>query len=246
VAQRRGLLQSLDPRVKLVGLLLLIVAAAVARRIEAILATFGIALLLALASRVPLRTMALRAWGAVFVFTGLIVLPALFLTPGHAVWALPVLGWSVTEQGLRGSAYLLSRVETTATLALLLVATTRWAHVLKALRVLRIPAALVAILGMTYRYIFVTITTAREMFESRRCRLVGPLRGPDRRRLAAATAGVLLDKTMQLSGEVYLAMLSRGFTGEVFVLEESEMSAKDWFGLTLFIATGAGLIWLGI
>jgi cobalt/nickel transport system permease protein len=245
LARRRGLLQGLDPRVKVLGLLVLIVAAAVSRRIDVILSIFGVALALALASRVPMRTLAARVWISVLVFAGLIVLPALFLTPGTAIWALPGLGWTVTAQGLRGAAYLISRVETTATLSMLLVLSTPWMHVLKALRVLRVPAIVIVILGMTYRYIFLLMAAAREMFESRRSRLVGELDAKDRRRLAVATAGVLLSKTLQLSGDVYLAMQSRGFRGEVYVLEEFEMSAKDWLGLAGFLALGGAALWMG-
>ena len=245
LARRRGLLQSLDPRVKVVGLLLLVVAAAASRRLGVILAIFGVALALALLSRVPMRTLAARVWIGVLIFAALIVLPALFLTPGRAVWSIPILGWRVTAQGLQGAAYLISRVETTATLSMLLVLSTPWMHVLKALRVLRVPVVAIVILGMTYRYIFLFMATAREMFESRRSRLVGRLEGGERRRLAVATAGVLLSKSLQMSGEVYMAMQSRGFRGEVYVLEEFEMSAKDWFGLGTFVTLAAGALWMG-
>ncbi|MFB3777711.1 MAG: cobalt ECF transporter T component CbiQ [Bryobacteraceae bacterium] len=245
LARRRGLLQSLDPRVKVLGLLVLIVAAAISRRIEVIVAVFGLALLLAVSSRLPMRTLAIRVWAGVFAFTGLMVLPALFLTPGQRIWSMPWSGWTVTAQGLRAAAYLVSRVETTATLSMLLVLTTPWTHILKALRVLRVPVVVIVVLGMTYRYIFLLITTAREMFESRRSRLVGGLESGDRRRLAVATAGVLLSKTLQLSGDVYLAMQSRGFRGEVDVLDEFEMSAADWLGLLVFTGLGAAALWVG-
>jgi cobalt ECF transporter T component CbiQ len=245
IARRRGLLQSLDPRVKVLGLLALIVAAAVSRRLDVILALFGVALVLALFSCVPLGTLAARVWIAVLVFTSLIVLPALFLTPGRIVFRLPALGWAVTAQGLQGAAYLISRVETTATFSLLLVLTTPWTHVLKALRVLRLPVVLIVILGMTYRYIFLMIASAREMFESRRSRMVGELEGGERRRLAVATAGVLLSKSLQLSQDVYLAMQSRGFRGEVYVLDEFEMKVRDWGGLALFAMLAAAALWAG-
>jgi cobalt ECF transporter T component CbiQ len=224
---------------------LLIAAAAASRRIGVILAIFGVALALAMLSRVPMRTLAARVWIGILVFAALIVLPALFLTPGRAVWSIPVVGWTMTAQGLQGATYLISRVETTATLSMLLVLSTPWMHVLKALRVLRVPVVAIVILGMTYRYIFLLMATAREMFESRRSRLVGQLEGKDRRRLAVATAGVLLSKSLQLAGDVYLAMQSRGFRGEVYVLEEFEMSAKDWLALGTFMALGAGALWIG-
>ena len=245
LARRDGLLQSLDPRVKLLGFVGLIVAAAASRRLEVIGAVFGLAIVLAICSRVPLRTLMIRVWAGAFAFTGLIAAPALFLTPGRPIWWVPVLGWAVTAQGSRGAVYLISRVETTATLSMLLVLCTPWAHVLKALRVLRVPMVLVVILGMTYRYILLMIGTAEEMFESRRSRMVGKLAAKDGRRLAIATAGVLLSKTMQLSGDVYLAMQSRGFRGEVFLLDDFEMRLRDWSWLAAFFALGAAAIWMG-
>jgi cobalt/nickel transport system permease protein len=240
-----GALQRLDPRVKVVGLLALIVAAALARNILVILALFGVALALALLSRVPLRTLAARVWVGALLFTGLIALPAIFITPGTVVYRLPLLGWPITAQGLGGATYLISRVETAATFSLLLILCTPWIHVLKALRVLRVPVVFVVILGMTYRYIFLMLQTARDMFESRQSRMVGVLESADRRRLASASVGVLLSKTFQLSNEVYMAMLSRGFRGEVHTLDEFQMQPRDWAWLAIFGALAALAFWLG-
>jgi cobalt/nickel transport system permease protein len=117
--------------------------------------------------------------------------------------------------------------------------------VLKAMRVLRVPVVFVVILGMTYRYIFVMLQTARDMFESRQSRMVGILEGPDRRRLASASVGVLLGKSFQLSSEVYLAMLSRGFRGEVYTLDDFQMRRRDWIALAGFVGVAALAFWLG-
>jgi cobalt/nickel transport system permease protein len=245
LTQRAGLLQSLDPRVKLLGILGLIVATAASRRLDVIVAMFAFAFILAVSSRVPLRTLVIRVWVGAFALTSLIALPALFLTPGRPIGRLPGFGWVATAQGLDGAVYLISRVETTATLSILLVLCTPWTHVLKALRVLRVPIVLVVILGMTYRYILLMIGAAEELFESRRSRMVGRLEARDGRRLAVATAGVLLSKTMQLSEDVYLAMQSRGFRGEVYVLDEFEMRQRDWMWLAVFFAFGAAAMWMG-
>jgi cobalt/nickel transport system permease protein len=245
LAKIEGLLQRLDPRVKVVGLLALIVAAALAHNILVILALFGVALALALFSRVPMRTLATRVWLSALLFTGLLALPAIFITPGRVVYQLPLLGWSITAQGLGAATYLITRVETAATFSLLLILCTPWTHVLKALRVLRVPVMFVVILGMTYRYIFLMLQTASDMFESRQSRMVGRLEGADRRRLASASVGVLLGKSVQLSNEVYLAMLSRGFRGEVYTLDDFQMRARDWGALAGFIALAGIAFWLG-
>ena len=244
-AKKNGLLQKLDPRIKIAAVFPLIVIAALARRLGVIVALFATAVVLALLSRVPLATLAKRVWLGVLTFTGFISFPALFLTPGLAIYTLPLLGWSVTEQGLRAAMYLIMRAETAATFSVLLVLCTPWSLVLKALRVLRLPIVLVVILGMTYRYIFLFLRNAHDMFMSRKSRLVGHLDGREQRRAATASAGVLMSKTIQLSGDVYLAMRSRGFQGEVYVLDEFQTHWFDWAMLVVFISIALLAFWFG-
>ena len=244
-AKKNGLLQKLDPRIKIAAVFPLIVIAALARRLGVIVALFATAVVLALLSRVPLATLAKRVWLGVLTFTGFISFPALFLTPGLAIYTLPLLGWSVTEQGLRAAMYLIMRAETAATFSVLLVLCTPWSFVLKALRVLRLPIVLVVILGMTYRYIFLFLRNAHDMFMSRKSRLVGHLDGREQRRAATASAGVLMSKTIQLSGDVYLAMRSRGFQGEVYVLDEFQTHWFDWAMLVVFISIALLAFWFG-
>ena len=245
LAKANGLLQALDPRVKVVGLLALVVAAALARNIAVILGLFVFAVALALCSRVSLRTLAARVWSGALLFTGTLALPAIFITPGERIATVPLLGWPITAQGLGAATYLITRVETATTFSLLLILCTPWPHVLKALRVLHVPVVVVVILSMTYRYIFLMLQIARDMFESRQSRMVGKLSGPDSRRLAGASVGVLLSKSLQLSGDVYLAMLARGFRGEIYLLDDFQMHARDWLALAGLLAVAALAVWLG-
>jgi cobalt/nickel transport system permease protein len=240
-----GFLQRLDPRVKLIGIGALIVAAVAVHRLWVLagILVFGVAL--ALASHIPIRLLATRVWLAVLAFTGAIALPAIFLTPGAAVWRVPVLAWPITQQGLRSAAFLVLRGETAATLSLLLILTTLWTRLLRALRYFRAPVVIVAILGMTYRYMFLFLAAARDMFESRESRIVGVLQPADRRRLAAASAGVLLGKTLQVSGEVHMAMQARGFRGEIRLLDELQMRTPDWLRLAAFVGVATLAVWLG-
>jgi cobalt/nickel transport system permease protein len=245
LAKKKGLLQRLDPRVKIVAILPLLVIAALARQLRVIIALFAITVTLALLSKVPLGRLAKRVWFAVLTFTGVLALPALFLTPGRAIYSLPLLDWTVTAQGSRAAIYLIMRAETAATFSVLVILCTPWSNVLKALRVLRLPTVLVMILGMTYRYIFLLLRTAHDMFESRKSRRVGQLDGRELRRMATASAGVLMSKTLQLGGDVYLAMRSRGFQGEVYVLDEFQTGWFDWVILALFTAIAVLALWLG-
>jgi cobalt/nickel transport system permease protein len=245
LAKKKGRLQELDPRIKIAAILPLIVIAALSRRLWVIGALFVVAVTVALLSQVPLGTLAKRVWLSVLAFTGFISIPALFLTPGPAIYHLPLLGWSVTSQGLLAATYLIMRAETAASFSVLLVLCTPWSKLLKALRVLRLPVVLVVILGMTYRYIFLLLRNAHDMFKSRKSRTVGRLDRREQRRAATASAGVLMSKTLQLSGDVYLAMRSRGFQSEMHLLDEFHTGWFDWAMLAVFVTIAALALWYG-
>ena len=234
----------LDPRVRLVGILLLVVSTVLCRRVEVLIGVFILAVVLALASRVKISTLAKRVWWIVLGFTGFIVAPALITTAGEPILALP---WNlfVTDHGLLTALLLILRVETAVTLTATLVLCTPWNQILKAMRALGVPPELIAMLTMTHRYIFLLMETASQMFESRQSRSVGPLGAARQRAIAARSAGVLLSKSMDLSYDVYHAMTSRGFRGEVRTLETLGMRSRDYASLAAFIGVAIAVAWLG-
>jgi cobalt ECF transporter T component CbiQ len=242
-ASGTGLLQRLDPRVKVVGLVVLTLAATAVTSPWTVAGLLVFATLLGWVSGLPPHALATRVWIGVLLFTGAIAAPALVLTPGDVVWRVPLTGWGVTSQGVRSAVLLLLRVETTATLAFVLVTTTAWTRLLKALRVLRVPVVLVVVLGMTARYAILLLQAAHDMFDARRSRGAGVL--PATSRLPASAAGVLFDRTLQLGADVHLAMQARGFRGEVRVLDERRMHAQDWLALTGFLVVAAAAAWTG-
>jgi cobalt ECF transporter T component CbiQ len=245
VARRPGLLQSLDPRVRVVGVLCLVLAVTLTHRISVVLALFVIAVLLGILSKITLATLATRVWLVVLFFTGVIAIPALFLTPGEPIFASPDGSLAITRQGLATALLLIARVETAVTLTTVLVLTTSWMHVLKALRAFHVPQEVVMMLAMTHRYVFLLAETAGQMFESRQSRTVGVLDRTSQRRVAARTAGVLLSKSVELSNDVFLAMQSRGFRGDAKVLSDFRMRSSDFVGLAAFLLIAALAVWMG-
>lgn len=243
IARRAGLLQSLDPRAKLLGVLALLIAVNVSHHWLAVLALGLVTLPLASVSRIPLRFYLSRVWIPTSVFTGVIALPALFnvVTPGAPLVTLidsdaPRVLVAITYSGVLTALSLWLRVGVSVSLATLLILTTRWATLLQALRVVRVPQAFVLILGMTYRYLFVLLHVANHLFLARQSRLVGRVTPSENRRWLAASVGTLFAKSYALSDEVYLAMQARGFRGEVHVLDAPHWQARDWVGLGAFIA----------
>jgi len=238
-----GVLQPVDPRVKVAGILGLIVSVAASRRLSLIVLLLAASIVLAILSGIRLSRLLGWIWLPVLFFTGPMALPAIFLTPGKAVFVWN--GLQITLQGLRAAFFLLSRAETAATLSAILILTTPWPSVLKALQTFRCPVVLVTLLGMTYRYIFVILRNALDMFESRKSRAVGYFEPGERRRIAVSTVGVLLSKSLQLSGEVHLAMLSRGFRGETYVLQDFRWRAADVWWSAAFAAACVAALWFG-
>ncbi len=244
ISARTGLFQSLDPRVKILCMLAFLIAVNLSRSLVVIAAIYLLALALALASSIPAGFFIRRVWLALPFFTGMIILPAFFITPGPAVLQLP-LGLVITSTGLTSGLFLLLRVSTSLSLTLLLVLTTPWNTVLGALTVLHVPDVFILILGMTYRYIYLLLHTANDMFLSRKSRVVGHLDASEDRRMLAAISGTLLGKSLDMSGEVYLAMQSRGFRGAIVTLKPFRMRTRDWFWLFFFMAISLLAVFLG-
>jgi cobalt/nickel transport system permease protein len=237
ISGQPGLFQSLDARVKVMSVLALLIGVSLSRSLWVITAVYILTLLLAWRSAIPADFFIKRVWLALPFFTGLIAVPALFITPGAALLHLP-LGLVITQTGVTTVLFLLLRVSTSVSLTLLLILTTPWNTVLSALGVLRVPDVFILILGMTYRYIFLFIHTANDMFLSRKSRVVGRLSAAESRRTLAAISATLLNKSLNLSSEVYLAMQSRGFQGSIITLKPFHMQARDklWLSVFLFLA----------
>jgi len=244
ISARRGLFQGMDARVKVVAVLALLVGVSLCRNLWVILGVYLLTLGLALASAIPANYFLRRVWLALPFFTGVLVLPALFITPGPAWLQLP-LGLVITRTGVTTGLFLLLRVSTSLSLALLLILTTPWNTVLSALGVLRVPDVFILILGMTYRYIYLLLHTANDMFLSRESRTVGKMTNAEARKTLASISATLLSKSLNLSGEVYLAMQSRGFRGRIITLKPQRMGQQDWLWLGGFLGITALAIFLG-
>jgi len=61
----------------------------------------------------------------------------------------------------------------------------------------------------------------------------------------AAISATLLGKSLDMSSEVYLAMVSRGFRGSIITLKPFKMRAKDWWWLSAFLAIAVVVIVMG-
>ncbi len=246
VAAGRGLLQRIEPRVKLVSILGLLVAAALAHRIPTLLALYGATLGLAVASGVSLGFFVRRVWLFVPIFTGIVVLPATLNVVTHGDVVVPLGTWfghelGMTAQGLTAAGLIVSRVATSISLVVLLTLTTAWPRLLAALRALRVPALFVLVLGMAYRYVFHLLGAVGDMFTARKARLVRAIDTAAGRRFVAASAGALFGRSHALAEEVHMAMVARGYTGDVRTLAAERIGARELAWLAACLVAAAAL-----
>jgi cobalt/nickel transport system permease protein len=248
-ADRPGLLQGVEPRVKLVTLLGLLLAAGLVRHIPVLVALYAGTLVLAWASGLSLRDFVKRVWLFIPLFTGVVVLPATFsfITAGDTV--VPLGTWfghpvGMTSQGLTAAGLIVSRVAVSISLVMLLTLTTPWNRLLAALRALAIPRMFVLVLAMAYRYVFHLLDAVADMHLARKARTAGGNGDvASGRRFVAASAGALFGRSHALADEVHLAMLARGWSGDVRTLAPTGIGRGDvvWAlscAVVLFVAVG--------
>lgn len=247
-ARSRGYLQSLHPLAKTIAALGTLVAISLTGHPTLLLFVLVGSTLLAMVSHLPLRTFILRILWSTMLF-GLVLAVPLSLnavTPGRVLWQ--PFGWralAVSDAGLRVATLLLLRLSAAITVALLWSLTTRWHLLLHSLRSLRIPRLMVTALTLTYRYLFTLIDTLAEMVLARRSRQVGSPTAQGVRAYAGSGAAVLFAKSATLNEEVYLAMRSRGFDGDLRVAYPRGWSWRDTLWLLLAALWLAGGYWMG-
>jgi cobalt/nickel transport system permease protein len=136
----------------------------------------------------------------------------------------------------------LSRVGVSVSLAVLLVLTTPWADLLKSLHAMHTPQVFVLLLSMTYRYIFLFLHAVNGLFEARKSRMVAPTSGNEARRWIGNSMGALMNRSFKMSNDVYVAMLARGFSGQVRSYSQFRMATADWLALGLAVAVAIGAV----
>lgn len=257
VARVEGLLQSLDPRAKLLGALVLLGAASFLRDVW-LLAVFHLGLLLlAVACRFNGFLFLKRVWLFVPLFSAIMALPATvnWVTPGHSLWTLHEFdseirlgkttlpaSLAITDAGVMAAGRFVMRVAVSISIAVLLVLTTPWQQLLRALRVVGVPHFFVFALGMSYRYIHLLLRLLLDLHLGRRSRTLRRARWRQDQAWMASRAAYLFQRSQALGENVYRAMLSRGFHGEPKLLDDLRWQLKDGAAVSVAIALSIAML----
>ncbi|WP_129842113.1 cobalt ECF transporter T component CbiQ [Streptomyces sp. RFCAC02] len=137
------------------------------------------------------------------------------------------LGLSLSESGLWGAWNVLAKGTLGVAASVLLAATTELRDVLRGLQRLRMPPLLVQIASFMLRYADVISGELARMRVARASRGF-TARGPRHWGILAKTAGALFIRTYERGERVHLAMLSRGYTGSMPVIDRLTATRAQW------------------
>jgi cobalt/nickel transport system permease protein len=151
----------------------------------------------------------------------LAALPLVFTRTGDPLGSIVIgsLTLTVSGEGLRQFTTIALKSWISVQAALVLAFTTPFHELVDALRQLRLPRIMVAIIGFMYRYLGVLADEATRMTRARAARsAVGQGRGGRsiawRARVTGAMVGTLFLRSYERSERIYAAMQARGFQGE--------------------------------
>lgn len=215
---------------------------------------FTLILSMTLLSELGIRFVLVRASLALpFVLSAL---PVIFTTTGTALFTLPLGAWTLTAsiEGLARFISIALKSWLSVQAAILLASSTHFPELLQAMRAVRIPRLLVAMFGLMWRYLFVLVDEALRLMRARSARS-GVSDDPHKKvggsvvwraRVAGGMAGNLFLRGIERSDRTYVAMLSRGYNGEVRALPLSALTRGSWLALWLGLFMLAVLLIFGI
>lgn len=257
MAAKNGLFQKLDPRLKVVFMVYLIVIVSMMRSVYVELAIAVFIFSLIALSRLNIFHLYRRIIGFAFFFGFLVALPSAFnvITRGEIILPVTTLSRSyqfwiyfipkeigITAEGAFGVAMLTLRVANSLGISLLIIYTTPFFEVIRALKVFRVPDTFLMIIILTYKYIFILSKTVEDMYLAMKSRLVGAADGGTGRKLIAGRIFFIFKKSQMRYEETYRAMVSRGFTGEVELYGGRAFTARDATAGIVLGAAGAVFI----
>lgn len=234
LASRDNLLSRLDPRVKVVTTLLFVVTVVSCRKYEvsALLPFFLYPLTLVAVADLPLDYLLKKLLiAAPFAFFVGVFNPFF----DHSI-QLQLHGWTISG-GWLSFASIMLRYTLTVSAALILIATTSFTGVCLALERLGAPRVFVLQLLFLYRYLFVLIDEGARL---NRAQTLRSFKGRGQNlKILGNLLGQLLLRTLARAQRIHMAMLCRGFDGEVRMTRRLHIGFAEalFFGFwgTLFL-----------
>jgi cobalt/nickel transport system permease protein len=187
--------------------------------------------------------------------------PVIFTSGKTELFSISINSWTLTanSEGLARFISVALKSWLSIQAAIVMVSSTPFPELLQAMRAVGIPRLLVSMFGMMWRYTFVLVDEALRLMRARAARsgsqadqtgTVSSGRARPtlreggsvvwRARVTGGMAGNLILRALERSDRIYVAMLSRGYDGEIRHMPLSRMRGTTWAMLL------AGLALLGL
>lgn len=238
---RHTYIHELAPHVKIVAafIFLFIAVLTPAKQYESFAGYFVLIAGLVVMAELPFRTVLRRMVVEVPFVLFAVLMP--FLGRGPYV---EVLGLTVSEPGLVAGIAILIKSSIGVLVSILLSSTTTVREILHGLAHLKVPALLINIATFMLRYSAVVTDELHRMKTARESR--GFIaRGPKDWKVVAQAAGALFIRSYERGERVHLAMLSRGFSGEMPRANHSTVVTRDWVQVFLLPLTASLILLIG-
>jgi cobalt/nickel transport system permease protein len=134
------------------------------------------------------------------------------------------------------------RVATCVSAIVLLFLTTPQQILFKSLRTVGVPKLYVLTMEMAYRYIFLLMDMVREMYVAKKARTIKARGMFEEQKWVGGRIGYTLIRSLDVSEKVHMAMMSRGYNGDVKIMQEFKMRNRDYIAGTMAIFMSVALV----
>lgn len=234
--KKDSFLSKIDERIKIISLVIILITISFLNKIESILLFYIFSLIIGYFGKLRLKDFLKRTWSFIPLFTLIIAIPVIFINPTN-------LSLGFSKQGLLNAIRFVMRVATSISYVQILIMSTSWIKVLSSLRTLGVPSLIISIISMTYRYIFVLLKLAEDLYLAKKSRTINIKDLKREQTFSANSIGIIAIKSHELSKEISQGMLSRGITEKFSFQFQSHLNFIDIIFLISTIIIALSILW---
>ncbi len=254
-AGRAGILQGVDPRARLLAVLLFLASVSLARSLPVLLIHAALPLLAVPLSRIRPKEILGAGLLAILLFSTVMAVPVTLNVFGGGQVILPLvrLGQArhlgpyvlppvigITREGTLSAATFLLRVLASGAAVLWLILSTRWVDLLRGLGFLRLPPVCLQVVGMTVCFLHRYYRQAEELHLGKKSRTICRTPLASEQAWVGSRIAAAWEWSLHLMEEVSEAMVARGFRGEMRFPPGGRLGGAEWALLAAVVGLCAG------
>lgn len=235
-----SLMHSLDPRARIVAVLLFSGFVAILSRFQAIFLALACALFFMIIAKISFVKLAKRLilFNTFILFVWLLI----FTMPGETLFEVGPFG--VTDEGMQIATIITCKANAIFWAIVAFIGTMEVVTLGQAMQKLGFPDKLVHLLLFTFRYLYVLEKEFRKLYNAVVIRGFRPATNLHTYKTFAYLVGMLLVRSFGRAERIHEAMMCRGFHGKFYSLRQFAFSSCDYimFPVVFLLITGIGCI----